>query len=166
MSTLCNLYFKASRVQALSSPPMMEMLERPVDCTGHLVWRLRSAAWRRQRRAHSCLSSAHFFDGVQAGTRSMSGTSGTLQERRGCCQPPIQCASIHRQAIADKPNVKKLIGIGKGQIEYSHVTFHYGAETVAVDDVSPGCSCRENSGAGRTLRWRQINADESTAALL
>jgi len=131
IETLSGLFFKASRVQALSSP-MMEML-------GNLSIAL--VIWYGGFEVlHGETTPGAFTSFIGAclmaykPTRSISGMGGALQEGVAAANRLFNVLDTP-PTITDKPNAKPLV-INKGQIEYNGVTFHYGTETVAVDDVS------------------------------
>ncbi len=131
IETLSELYFKASRVQALSSP-MMEMLGNLSIAL--VIWYGGFEVLHGETTPGAFMSFIGAFLMAYKPVRSMSGMSGTLQEGIAAANRLFNVLDTP-PAITDKPSAKPLV-IDKGHIEYKDVTFHYGSETVAVDDVS------------------------------
>jgi len=131
ITTLSELYLKAARVQAASTP-LMEVLSGVSIAL--VIWYGGSEVLAGKTTPGAFTSFIAAFLMAYKPVRSMSGMNGTLQEGVAAANRLFNVLDT-APTIIDKPNATAL-AVTTGEIEFEHVTFHYGENTAGVQSVN------------------------------
>jgi subfamily B ATP-binding cassette protein MsbA len=163
--TLSQLYLKAARVQAASTP-LMEVLSGVSIAL--VIWYGGSEVLEGKTTPGAFMSFIVAFLMAYKPVRSMSGMNGTLQEGLAAANRLFNVLDT-KPAIVDKPDAGPL-QVTKGQIEFDLVTFQYGKDTAGVHAVNLTVPAGKTaalvglSGGGKStlmnllLRFYDVNA--------
>ena len=131
ITTLSELYLKAARIQAASTP-LMEVLSGVSIAL--VIWYGGSEVLAGKTTPGAFTSFIAAFLMAYKPVRSMSGMNGTLQEGVAAANRLFNVLDTP-PTIVDKTGATPL-AITRGLIEFEHVTFRYGENTAGVHDVT------------------------------